>query len=316
MFPLPDIQAQTVADAFFFQWIGRFGVPKLVVTDGGAQFSGHIWRNLMECYGIKHQITLAYHPQENGIVERLNKSLKTSLRTQERPTGWFSYLGLVLLGLRSVVKKDLGYAPSELVYGSTLRLPGELLDPHDSPTIFPASDYIQNMRQFFRNLTPVQTRDQDIANPYLSRHLDTCTHAFLRVDAGRGSLDSKYTGPHKVLERSNRAFTIDKDGITQRVTVDRIKPAFLPLQHIVTDDKAASSDATAAALSPYSDRGTNAVPSAAPPDSPAEHGDARTQTDTLLSPDPVSPALGVQTRTGRQTRLPGYLSGDFVMSRT
>ena len=35
---------------------------------------------------------------------------------------------LVLLGLRSAPKEDLGCSPSELVYGTTIRLPGEFFE--------------------------------------------------------------------------------------------------------------------------------------------------------------------------------------------
>ena len=37
-------------------------------------------------------------------------------------------LPVVLLGLRSAPKEDLGCAPAELLYGTTLRLPGEFFE--------------------------------------------------------------------------------------------------------------------------------------------------------------------------------------------
>jgi hypothetical protein len=40
---------------------------------------------------------------------------------------WIETLPLILLGFRSVLHEDLGTSTSELVYGDTLRLPGEFL---------------------------------------------------------------------------------------------------------------------------------------------------------------------------------------------
>ena len=37
--PLPDKMAESVVDAFFTTWICEFGVPEIIVTDGGREFA-------------------------------------------------------------------------------------------------------------------------------------------------------------------------------------------------------------------------------------------------------------------------------------
>ncbi|CAN7950979.1 unnamed protein product [Ixodes pacificus] len=55
----------------------------------------------------------------------LHRSLKSSLKAQGDSAHWCRQLPLVLLGLRSAVEEELNCSPAELVYGSTLRLPGD-----------------------------------------------------------------------------------------------------------------------------------------------------------------------------------------------
>ena len=44
--PIVDIRAETVADAFFSDWIARYGTPATITTDRGAQFESKLWDNL------------------------------------------------------------------------------------------------------------------------------------------------------------------------------------------------------------------------------------------------------------------------------
>ncbi|GFT81307.1 transposon Ty3-G Gag-Pol polyprotein [Nephila pilipes] len=62
----------------------------------------------------------ACHPQ-SGMMEKLDKHIKNSLRAHEN-LKWTEILPVVLLGLRTAIKKDLNANSSQLVYVITLRL--------------------------------------------------------------------------------------------------------------------------------------------------------------------------------------------------
>ncbi|KAH8266535.1 hypothetical protein KR026_004912, partial [Drosophila bipectinata] len=70
-----------------------------------------------------HLRTTAYHPQANGMIERWHRTLKAALKCVD-PINWSSSLHLILLGLRTTIKSDIGLSPAEMVYGITLRVPG------------------------------------------------------------------------------------------------------------------------------------------------------------------------------------------------
>ncbi len=52
--------ANTAAAALFSGWICRFGVPAIITSDRGAQFTSSIWNSLCLLLQIKHQPTTAY----------------------------------------------------------------------------------------------------------------------------------------------------------------------------------------------------------------------------------------------------------------
>jgi len=85
--------------------------------------------------GIKHVLTTAYHPQSNGMVERVHRQIKDALRARGAGPAWHSHLLWVLLGLRATPKEDSAVSSAELVTGTPLVLPGQLLHVPDPPGV-------------------------------------------------------------------------------------------------------------------------------------------------------------------------------------
>ena len=56
--------------------LSRFGTPRTIVNDGESHFANKVFDKLMSRYGIKHIMSLAYHPQTNGQAEISNKEVK------------------------------------------------------------------------------------------------------------------------------------------------------------------------------------------------------------------------------------------------
>ncbi len=131
--PLSGISAADCAAALFSGWIQRFGVPSVITSDRGAQFTSSLWSALCSILSISHVKTTAYHPQSNGLVERFHRRLKEALQARAAGPDWLAHLPWVLLGIRSAVPLEGGPSPAEAVMGCQPMLPGEFLSTGEPP---------------------------------------------------------------------------------------------------------------------------------------------------------------------------------------
>ena len=235
--PIADITAETVAKAFVDRWIAVFGAPDTITTDRGRPFESRLFAELTKLLGTTRIRTTAYHPAANGLVERFNRQIKGSLEAHEDPTHGTEYLPLTLLGIRTTVKEDLSCSPAELVYGTTLRLPGQFVAPKRVEV--DPSDYVSRLRQHMSSCTATPTRARQ-GRSYVPRDLFKCSHVFVRVDAVRKPLHQPYKGPYMVLKRNEKFFTIGLNGKRDQVSIDRLKVAYVEERanhEVVQEDK-------------------------------------------------------------------------------
>ena len=227
--PMKDITAQSCADSFLLHWVALFGSPTIITTDRGAQFTSLLWTEMCQFLGSKLCHTTAFHPTANGLNEQFNRSLKVALKCQSSPDLWYQNLSLVLLGLRSAIKEGMGGAAVEI--GTSIRLPGEYFENStpvvlsEENTVQPTSQYAKTFCSFMSSLrytVPCHPKKQQT---YVDPLFFRCSQVFVRIDSLKSPLQRPYSGPHFVLERHDKYFVIEKDGHTDTVTIDRLKPA-------------------------------------------------------------------------------------------
>lgn len=225
-FPMVDQEAQTVARTFYDGWIARFGTPLRITTDQGRQFESKLFCALNNLIGSKHLRTTAYHPAANGMVERFHRQLKAAIRCHGSAK-WTEILPTVLLGIRSAWKKDLNTTSAELVYGESLRLPGEFLAPQVANSREDASNFINKLRNHFSALNPINASHHSVKRTFIFKDLSTTTHVFIRTDSAKTILQPPYEGPYAVVHRGDKTFTLNIRNKHVTVSIERLKPAYV-----------------------------------------------------------------------------------------
>jgi len=216
--------AETTAHALLNGWISRFGTHVTITSDQGRNFESSLIRELTNILGSHRIHSASYHPQSNEMIQRFHRHLKGAIIAHE-DSSWSDILPIVLLGLRSALKIDLKATSSQKVYGTTLRLPFDLIAT-ESLKISVTPTYVSKLITMMRKLSPTAPVNHGSTKSYVHSSLSTCTHTFLRNDKIRPSLTPPYTGPHLVKSRSHKNIVIDLNNKNVTVSIDRCKPAF------------------------------------------------------------------------------------------
>ena len=241
-YPIPNINAETVVDTLTHGWISTYGVPEVITTDRGSQFSSQIFTQLLKTWGIRHIMTTAYHPEANGMVERLHRRLKESLIALGRGERlqWFWRLPMTMLTLRTTVKPDIGASPSDLVFGEGITVPGQLIGPPcltEEELLRQQRSTLSNLRVEVERLQPTATSAHRSPRVNIPDELSTATHVLVRKGV-QPSLTAPYEGPYEVVSRHHNGFRLRLPGRgTDIVALARLKPAFVASEEQRDEDE-------------------------------------------------------------------------------
>ena len=129
--PITSSTASTAVN-FIRSIIFRFGVPNIIITDNGTNFTVEEFKDFCEDQGIKLNYASVAHPQSNGQVEKANglvcKGIKKRLFTPLRRAAgaWVEELPSVLWSLRTTPNRSTQYTPFFMVYEAEAVMPSDL----------------------------------------------------------------------------------------------------------------------------------------------------------------------------------------------
>lgn len=214
--PLRKATSASLQVAFRERIIARFGVPKQIITDNGAQFTARSFTKYLHEIGVAHRCTAPYSPQENP-TERANRTIKTMIAqyVEENHKCWDELLPEISLAINTSNSESTGYSPAFLVQGREPRLPNAVFDQvtrgtgeiHEEP-----AERAKKLQEIFqivkRNLA---TSASNQAKYYNLRHRDwrpkvgelVWLRQYAQSNAAENQeakLAPKYDGPYKVVK--------------------------------------------------------------------------------------------------------------------
>uniref|UniRef100_A0A8L0DMS3 ribonuclease H n=1 Tax=Oncorhynchus mykiss TaxID=8022 RepID=A0A8L0DMS3_ONCMY len=134
-YPLRSITTKSVLKALT-QFLSLFGIPKVIQSDQGSNFTSNLFSQVLQQLHIKHNLSSAYHAQSQGALERFHQTLKSLLRAYctEMDKDWEEGLPWLLLAAREVSQESTSFSPNDLVFGHRVRgLLSVLQDDWKSP---------------------------------------------------------------------------------------------------------------------------------------------------------------------------------------
>ena len=211
----PIAKATRKADAeavvkFLIELVEMYGIPKEILTDNGTHFKNKKVKDLCEALGIAHKFTTAYHPQSNGLTERMNQSLigKIKRMIQGQPKEWDRHLATALFAIRTQVNRTTGYTPFELMYGIKAKVTNLV------PRIEQVSDTLEEMRE--------KARERISKNNLREFEKYEVDDLVLLQGGTLAKLEPPCIGPYRIL-KAYQNNTYEIEGITGRVNGDRLR---------------------------------------------------------------------------------------------
>lgn len=118
---VPRATAAEVAQFFVHNIVLRHGAPQIVITDRGTAFTADLTQSVMILTHTTHRRTTAYHPQTNGLTERLNRTLADmlSMYVDVEHKTWDEILPYATFAYNTAVQETTAMTPFQLVYGRT-----------------------------------------------------------------------------------------------------------------------------------------------------------------------------------------------------
>jgi len=120
---IPLLQdGKTAADLakIFAREVWRFhGLPTDIVSDRDSRFTSEVWQEFLNLLEIRPRMSTAFHPQTDGLTERLNQTIESYLRAfvGKEQDDWVRLLPMAEFAYNNSVTTGNGISPFYANYG-------------------------------------------------------------------------------------------------------------------------------------------------------------------------------------------------------
>ena len=208
------IDAPEFADLMLTTVFRHHGLPKSIISDRDARFTGHFLTSLAERLGFRQRLSTAFHPQTDGQTERMNRVVEDMVRHYVGPyhDDWDTKLALVEFAINNSWQASIDNTPFHAIYGEHPHTPLSLKIRTEVPTRAPASqqwlqEYADRTARAKACIAAAQDRQKAYADRSrravkysLGEHVWLSTKHVHFKQGGPIKFMPKYIGPFKITE--------------------------------------------------------------------------------------------------------------------
>src|SRR6266436_3547718 len=140
-----------------------------MISDQDPRFTSQFGKALTDKLGIQRNLSTAFHPQTDRLLERKNQWVEQYLRlvTSNEPTGWTHWLALATVVHNNRINTTTGLSPNQILFGYNPTLnSNKVLQTHNTLVESQVKTMTDNHANAIRALNKVA----DQKGPLLLRH--------------------------------------------------------------------------------------------------------------------------------------------------
>ena len=182
-----------------------FGYVREVVTDGGKHFTGDEFEDYLKENNIEHLVVPPYSPQSNGVVERSNRDIKTTLRKycHKNKTDWDILCNQVAFNHNTQYHQSIDTCPWRLVFGRDPVLKADLVTPVLEDQVPEAPEQLEERQnQEIQQAVEKTTRQQQARNAQanLGRNPEPYqVGEFVVIKTNATGLRARWSKPYQII---------------------------------------------------------------------------------------------------------------------
>ncbi|XP_058456730.1 uncharacterized protein K02A2.6-like [Malaya genurostris] len=128
---IPDLTTSTTIEKMR-EYFATFGLPSILVTDRGTQFTSDQFQHFLKKNGIVHKMGAPYHPATNGQAERYVQTFKDKIKALKcSRSDVQKELQQMLMAYRRTPHPATGKSPSLIVFGRQIKSRIDLMIPSE-----------------------------------------------------------------------------------------------------------------------------------------------------------------------------------------
>lgn len=224
-----DTKAVTLANAFVAHVFRLHGAPETIVSDRGAQFTSHFWRELSRRLGVTLKTSTAHHPETDGQTEIVNAMMEQYLRGYcgFYQDDWVDWLPLAEFATNNQTSEATGLTPFFANYGwhpvigtEPTGNPAEHKTKAQRDEFLSAGNVADRIRRVIDRARSFMAEAQDrYANTADAHRSDAASYKpgdmvwlstkSLRTGRPSPKLSEKWVGPFKVVKAYRRAVVLE-----------------------------------------------------------------------------------------------------------